>query len=325
MLCVLEGVDLGGKTTLTRQLVSHHGERQSTVLHQGAPPPGDLVEHYERPLLEHDLRKRILDPDHLVVLDRWEVGELVYGPLWRGESRLSPGQALHVDLLLRSLGAVRVLAQPRNVETVFERYDRIGDELLSRDDVRHVHSFYEYHGAANSWERGDGCDPDRVIAAASRCNDDALALTSYPGYVGYRYPTTLYVGERRANTRSGKPLSWTDKAFTPTGGLSCSRWLLDAIDARGHTLIGLVNAYEPELDLRALWKTLDEPAVVALGALAARELTRLELPHGRVAHPQYARRFRYKDPNGYADELIEEARRQRWEKVDGQAVRVLER
>lgn len=317
MLICLEGVDLGGKSTLARQLVEHHGSHRSEIIHQGVPRGNvDLVELYERPLLEKSLQERALDPDHLVVLDRWEVGELIYGPLWRGRSRLTMGQATHIDLLLRSLGAVRILAQPEDPAVVLERYDQRGDDLLAREHVIQVFEAYELHAQRQpGWVRASDGDPDTFLVMAEEGTLQGLELTPFPGYVGRRYPTILYVGERRANTRTGEPLPWTDKAFTPVGGLGCSRWLLDALWHTGTLNIGLVNAYEPDLDLKSLWQVLWEPAVIALGNLAAEELARVGVPFNKVYHPQYARRFMHSRFEDYAWELhdrgVEEVRRKR--------------
>lgn len=327
MLICLEGVDRGGKSTLARELQRLHGG-PSIVYHQGPPPPTtDLVELYERPLLDPAFRERALDPEDLVVLDRWETGELVYGPLFRGASRLSPGQALHVDLVLRSLGAVRVLAQPRAVGVVKQRHLAHGDDLLAYHDVERVHEFYEAAARAGGWYRAAAVDdpfdvgphytrrPDDLLALAARTALVAREIDGFPGYAGARWPVVLYVGDRRADGPKAVRGDWTNKAFTPLGGLSSSRWLLDAL-AQGLQWqgVGLVNSVEPGLDLLALWKALETPRVVALGNLAARRLEALGVPHGKVCHPQFARRFRAKDFQGYASELAKEAKSD-WEQL----------
>lgn len=328
-MIVLEGVDRGGKSALARELQRWH-TGPSIVYHQGPPPPtADLVELYERPLLDPAFQERALDPDDLVILDRWETGELVYGPLFRGKARLTPGQALHVDLVLRSLGAVRVLAQPRNVAVVKQRHMAHGDDLLAYHDIEKVHAFYEDVARIQGWVRGSAfidhetvaSDPSDLLSLAEHETLYVCDLQCYPGYVGHRHPRVLFVGERRANTRTGEPLPWTDKAFTPVGGLGCSRWLLDALHSVNLLNVGLVNAYEPYQDLLALWQALDEPRVVALGNLASAELRRWNIVHRKTVHPQYARRFRHKDFAWYAAAL-ESAAREDKEARDGDTVRV---
>jgi hypothetical protein len=321
VLIVLEGVDLGGKSALARALDEISHPAAAVILHQGPPPLNvDLVEHYERPLLDPNLLRVIRDPDDLVILDRWETGELVYGPLYRDGSRLSLGQALHVDLLLRSLGAVRVLAQPRDVDVVIERHDRIGDDVLKRRDVAVVHGFYEAYAERRGWYRGSARHalsavnegpayyPDDLLHLAERQTLDAFEFGGFPSYLGPRWPKALLVGERRADGPRAVPGGWTTHPFTPLGRNSCGQWLLDALESADLLDVGLANAHEPGQDLVKLWQTLARPRLVALGAVASVELRRLGLEHGRVNHPQYERRFRRSQFGSYVKRLREEAR-----------------
>lgn len=319
MLIVLEGVDRGGKTTLANRLADAHGRDRTLTLHQGPPPPrpADLTALYERPLLEQPLRSAIDDPDRLVILDRWETGELVYGPILRGESRLSHGQALHVQLLLRSLGAVRVLAQPDDVNAVLDRHFHSPDGLVSVDCVEEIHGFYEGYAARNDWLRAEttagterGYDVAQLLERAAVASDGARSLADFPGYLGPRWPVALLVGERRSSPkRNPDPTPWTLKPFGPYGKNSCGQWLLDRLDEIGSTRVGLANAHEPGQDLVALWERLDSPPTVSLGGEASAELRRLGLFHTRVAHPQWAKRFKHKEPGWYADRLQEAMKR----------------
>lgn len=321
MLCVLEGVDLGGKSTLTAALAREFGANRTVIWRQGPPPPGeDLVERYERPLLEPNVVQRCLSSSVLTILDRWEAGELVYGPLLRGRSRLSRGQALHVELVLRSLGAVRALVQPPHVDTVLQRYDERGDGLIKREWITPIHEFYEGHAQRHHWHRArataepDPLDtrpwltmlPGDLLELARDAAMLARDLLPFPGYAGYRFPGVLLVGERRGDGPGAIAAPWTNKAFTPLGTLGCSHWLLDALD-RGHlTGIGLVNAHEPGIDLVKLWHVLGEPRIVALGNRASFALSSLSLDHGKVPHPQWARRFKHNDHGWYSSRLVQE-------------------
>jgi len=321
VLIVLEGVDNGGKSTLAAALTREFGSDRTLVWRQGPPPPDeDLVERYERPLLEPNVVQRCLSSSVLTVLDRWETGELVYGPLLRGGSRLSPGQALHVDLVLRSLGAVRVLVQPTLAQAVLDRYDGRGDDLVRRDQVTDIHAFYERHASTHGWYRGRADDepdpydvglwftllPRDLLAVADEAAVTARDLEAFPGYVGWRQPDVLLVGERRGDGPGAYPAPWTNKAFTPLGKLGCSHWLLDALERSRTTRVGLVNAYEPGVDLVRLHEILGGPRVVALGNQASHALSRLGLDHGKIPHPQWARRFKHNDHGWYSSRLVQE-------------------
>lgn len=95
MIILLEGPDGSGKTTLAKEIERLGG---ATRLHAGKPGPEPLVD-YIAP---------IADRDTFYVLDRWHVGELVYGPLHRGGSRLTPAGARAINELLASRGCLLI-------------------------------------------------------------------------------------------------------------------------------------------------------------------------------------------------------------------------
>lgn len=312
VLIVLESVDCGGKNYLVQRLGDYHGWHRTTVFHQGPPPPDvDLVRHYEEPLLRPASLVSISSSDHLVILNRWETGELIYGPLLRTHSRLSPGQALHVELLIRSLGGVRLLAQPADFQVVLDRYDQRGDRTIKREDLKAIWEFYEDHAKLyDDWIRPDTFFTWENVyqVAPSMAHLAESILSRFPGYVGGVDPELLFVGERRANWPMVPPHAgaWNRTAFTPVGHGGSSRWLLDRlVELDEVRRIGLCNAFEPGQDLGALWQALGQPAVVALGAEAAAELRTINILYSRVHHPSWARRFRSKYPDEYAQEIKE--------------------
>ncbi|MFF4189102.1 hypothetical protein ACFYZ9_38525 [Streptomyces sp. NPDC001691] len=108
-----DGCDGVGKSTLAAHLAARHG---FAVVHSPQTPGSvDLVRRY---------RQLLASPGRLV-LDRCFVSELVYGPLYRGHSRLSWEQAQCLaEQLAGSDGAfVHMTAWP----------DVIRARLLSRD------------------------------------------------------------------------------------------------------------------------------------------------------------------------------------------------
>ncbi|GAA3762076.1 hypothetical protein [Salinactinospora qingdaonensis] len=104
-LIILEGCDGVGKSTLARRIAHMHGHR---ILHSGVSPEGtDLVIHYTHAIqaLEHS------------VMDRSFISELVYGPLFRGHTRISTDDAINLchQLVKRGGLLVHLTAPPHTI------------------------------------------------------------------------------------------------------------------------------------------------------------------------------------------------------------------
>ena len=104
MIVIFECPDGAGKTTLAEQVAEATG---AVYIHACEPERHPLVE-YTAPL---DLKK-----DY--VLDRWHLGEIVYGPLYRGGSGLTAEQFWAVEQYLDERGAIVVLCNGRTEELV---------------------------------------------------------------------------------------------------------------------------------------------------------------------------------------------------------------
>lgn len=122
---ILEGPDGAGKTTLARTLVDLAIDKKQTVMyaHEGLPPVGNLYAHYA-----HRLRTI---GDARLVADRLALGEMVYGSMLRGASRITPDHM--ADLLSEGadVGALTIVCLPP-LETCLAAWERRrADELLA--------------------------------------------------------------------------------------------------------------------------------------------------------------------------------------------------
>src|SRR4051812_12260533 len=131
-LILLEGVDGSGKSTLVDDFLL---QLPHTGIHFSRGP---LKLH---PLIDYLLPLVDYRPGIDIVCDRWHLGELVYGPLYRARSRLTPAMELYIDLFLESRGALKLW-----VDTPFEqvqtRLKIRGEDFLQEQHVRLVWDFY---------------------------------------------------------------------------------------------------------------------------------------------------------------------------------------
>ena len=192
-LIVLEGVDGAGKTTYAEQLIAEWPVQDKTwLLHAGQPAAKPIMHQYETALLSlYDPR----DPDQLVVCDRWHVGETVYGPIYRGRSRLTPGMARYVDQLLDSLGAVKCVLSG-TLKTLTRRLADRGEDFLKPEHLALVADQYHTYAYDNGWMSFLTPPPvDDTLAMARQSWLKAQSMLSLRGvkYYGGPGPSRLFI------------------------------------------------------------------------------------------------------------------------------------
>jgi thymidylate kinase len=306
MLVVFEGCDGSGKTTFTEMLRAEMETLGYTVglWNRGIPTRHPLEEY------ELDIEKNYdrTDQNHLIICDRLHLGEYVYGPLFRGESKLSLGDLWHVDAFLRARGAIQIcMTQP--LTTIQSRLTARGEDLLSMENVTHVLTAYDdliSHFRRSIFRfTGDIMTPHitTVMKLASTNAERARNLARFPTYVGPPDPEILLLGETR-RLSDARPTH--DAAFVPYVDTS-GHWLCDAIvnSPLASQNIGIANACEE--DVVKLVGTLGMPRIVALGNEATTAVRKTRLHFGAVPHPQYARRFKYGKQHEYAAAIMRAA------------------
>jgi thymidylate kinase len=127
VIIILEGADGVGKTTaaaMIKRVIQSASLGGVALFHRG-PPERD-------PLLEYtvDLEGFTCDKTYKwAVCDRWHWGELIYGPLYRGESLLSGAGHRAVDEFLARRGAIVVHLDAR-VDVIVQRVVERGDDYV---------------------------------------------------------------------------------------------------------------------------------------------------------------------------------------------------
>jgi thymidylate kinase len=332
VLIVLEGPDRAGKSTLVRDLLTTVGRqlgsdvaRGATLLHRG-PPQRHPLDEYEADLWSY----RPGTGQH-VICDRWHLGEVVYPAALHRRTAFTPASMLHVELLLLARGALPI--HVTNTVDVLRR--RLLAEASAKpwqhetlDDVTQRFG----RAAYDSWLSWITIVPDhqdqqqlkdrvveQAVALACQAEQRAAPLTKFVSYVGPTNPDVLILGDVRG-PRNQNPNA---PAFVPYGGTSGTYLLEALIGAVGDgtsnddpddvetsfaTLrdlrhVGIANACDRD-DVMALWCTLGEPRVVALGRHAAQQLARLKLPATVLPHPQYVRRFWHHRLGEYGRQIL---------------------
>jgi thymidylate kinase len=296
MLIILEGCDGVGKTTIARHLAERI-DGDVRIGHCG-PPEAHPLEETVLPL--NGYRPGV--GEH-VVMDRFHIGELIYGPIYRNASLLGgidgPGHRW-VDAWLRSVGGLLVHVDAE-LTTVMERIDIRGDDYVKVEHLDRILTEYRQAFAAS---RGaprihvtsppveDHDRVDYILSAARQVEAGAAAgvLRDIP-HVGAFNPTVLLVGDEPSprHRRGDRP---TYRApFVPYRD-SCGWFLYGALPA--HLLIKTAVVNQCDLTPGNVHVLQEVPKLVAMGREAEKKLKRLGVElYGVVPHPQHVRRFHH--------------------------------
>lgn len=294
MLLVYEGVDGAGKTTALDRLAERIG---AETRHYGQPKAHPL-EEYVLPLDAY-----VPGGGAHLFIDRLHLGELIYGPLYRGASVLGdidgPGHR-YVDLYLASRGAVLVhVTAPLTV--IRARLERRGEDFLQLVHLRDVRASYVAAAAASgrrvttrrylTTNSGRASDATLIYDAARLEAGvvDAHAVTK-GRWLGVSRPDVLLVGEETSprHLRGQRPAYAAP--FAPYRD-SSGWYLFGALTPAVVDACAVVNARE--VDLPRAYEVLNEPRVVALGRAADTQLRHHGIAHATVPHPQHVRRFQH--------------------------------
>jgi hypothetical protein len=290
VIIVLEGPDLAGKSTIARWIMDMGPNRE--LLRAGQPSPSvSILEQYLRPIQDWCYEPMIIRPE-MLVLDRWHVGETIYGPLLRDRSRLTPQQMDYIDMVLQTFGGA-FLYVTQSVAELERRWDERSDDLIKREWLAEIHRIYEATMATRPhWVPISSIWSDKPIIEryVARSPSPMAGL-----YIGPRHPQVLLLGDERNDTGYVFPFV----PARPTSG----HWLMSAMrDAEvNHMRVGIMNACErTPTELATQWITLGCPKVITLGrnamrawnVAAAKRRQFLDATH-YLNHPQYERRFHH--------------------------------
>lgn len=118
MICILEGSDKVGKTTLAKHIEKWHGFK---YIHCGQPDEKGPYEEYSQ------IIAKISKEGGNFVIDRFHLGEFVYGPIYRGRSGISQEQFVEIEKKLNDLNAVLIYCYDTD-KNIAKRFEEDNEE-----------------------------------------------------------------------------------------------------------------------------------------------------------------------------------------------------
>lgn len=279
---IIEGPDGSGKTTLAKRLCAEQGYEYH---HEGPPPSHAVFEHYARLLVE---------TSSPTVFDRLHLGELVYGPLLRGESKLTDYHVMLLNRLMLARGIRLVTCLPR-WQTCLANNRAKEEFIKTEEQLREAYRRWAVtlFDTTTVNQQSYNYTTDRSFSLRER---PQLPPTA----VGCPWAKVLLIGEQANGS--------LDLPFFGTG--ASSMFLNTALADAGFGLfeVALVNALDANgrpNNLRAVSTTLGRDVkVVALGKVAEDLADKQRVPlAARLAHPQYWKRFHHHEREIYVEKL----------------------
>jgi hypothetical protein len=207
MIICLEGVDGTGKSTLAQSLLEEMTKRfpdDEFVYKHATQIKSDVFTEYTDPLKDY-----IPGSGIHYILDRWHIGEEIYGPLYRGKSAFDKVSLRWTELYLASIGMRTWLLTQENIE-LQKRLTQRGEDFISLDHVMYIQDEYKKmlkHSPLFAKEitpkKNDSYIVDLIIKDAEYAEKQVLLYKSfgvkYFGRVNTMPRTVLVVENKKIN------------------------------------------------------------------------------------------------------------------------------
>jgi len=122
MIIILEGCDKTGKTTLANKLF----ERTDFKMYKSSQPKKPPYEEYMEML-------DIIGKEDAII-DRFHLGEMVYGPIYRGKSNLTNIQFKYIEDRLKKLKTVVIYCSDDSTK-IAKRFKKDKEEFTKEQDI----------------------------------------------------------------------------------------------------------------------------------------------------------------------------------------------
>ncbi len=282
MIICFDGVDGTGKSTFAQNVVQELKNRfpKDTVLYKHATQiKKDVYTEYA------DLFETYVPNSGVhYVLDRWHIGEQIYGPLFRGKSAFTDISFRWMELFLASKGMrTWLMTQPESV--IKERLENRGEDFISLDQVAFIQKEYQRitpHLPTFAKEISPvGFDKfliDVVIKDAIYTDNQAALYqnfgVNYTGRVNIMPRTILVVENKKIN-----------KNFDPR--LNPDSALMLSLLADGYwNQFAIVSSSNSEKLAHFLLEFVWSASPIAYGSTVLSRLKAFNVPHGEIKPPE---------------------------------------
>jgi hypothetical protein len=290
MLIILEGVDGAGKSTLAaaikREIELQHPEDVVEYIH-ASQITGTVFEEYVDPLEDY-----IPGTKRHIIIDRWHVGELIYGPLYRHGSQfdVTPGSYAWVEMFLASKGA-RLWSITQPLDILKARLESRGEDFLQTNHVDFVREEFS-EKTRESIIFANEVSPDNntfydivshIIVDAEYAEFRAASFQGYgiTSYIGTTFsdPQTVLVLDNKAKNVGFNPLK-TDEAAT----------LLKTLRYDFLKEMAVISSVSQPA-LAELLERLSMSGIVVYSQTVSSRLELLSIPHVKVDEPSDDRMY----------------------------------
>lgn len=144
-IVVLEGCDGAGKSTFADNLETLSRQQGWDVwrMHFGVPDESiPVVETHIAPVARWLGDAEVKGGNNLLIIDRYHIGEIVYGYMLRDGVRMTPEDHEEIDAFLAEHDAIKFYVRP-SLETVLARFTARGDDLIKREQIVGIYELYD--------------------------------------------------------------------------------------------------------------------------------------------------------------------------------------
>lgn len=278
---ILEGENKTGKSTLAKYLKEKFGFKVVKC----SQPKGDPYVEYVR---------KLKAANGLTVFDRFLYGELVYGPLYRDKSQLTPEQVRNLELLAMAKNTI-VVHCTDEVKNILKRFKQDKEDFATTDKVEAtVEAFNNVILKSKLPKlvhvmktRLDLTKKKKIDAVVKLKNENVKRYTQVIGNTVN--PKLILVGD----DRNLKAAPQYNHVALPFDFGPASEFLYVSIEKARLDWYDLAITNSTSGDLRKFIRANPTAKVVALGENAKKKLEGIGVQPYYLHHPMYYKRFKH--------------------------------